>query len=171
MSEFNPLQAIMDAHGEDMAKERSRSQMTLGEAIQILSEMPQDAKVADLEPLGSYRGYYRDLAFGSRGRRTLDPRGLYAEWDRATFKSIPNTSAPDEAVIPSPEEYQTIADVLADCQSALGACFEGYKGGDFWMTAQTPLWVSGYGMASGEKLMALSVEDGILTLETEQEEW
>lgn len=51
-----------------------------------------------------------------------------------------------------------VADVLRDCRSAMGETFEGYKGGDYLMGKTTPLWVSAYGRASGDRLMGLGLE-------------
>ena len=39
----------------------------------------------------------------------------------------------------------TVYEFLSACQGALGATFEGYKGGDFVMEADTPLWGAFYG--------------------------
>ncbi len=50
------------------------------------------------------------------------------------------------------------ADLLAECKAAMGAVFEGYKGGDFVMGALTPLWISEYGHSSGRKLMAVHAD-------------
>lgn len=159
----HPFQAMVDGWSEDMARERARTGMTLGGAITALEALPQDAPVEGLEPLGSYRGYYRDLAFGSCGDRTHDRRGLYGDYDRETYEDIPDSRAPDDAVTPCPSDYETVADVLADCRSALGACFMGYKGGDFWMTAATPLWVAPYGVSTQDRLMAFVLgDDGVV---------
>lgn len=65
---------------------------------------------------------------------------------------------------------QAAVEVLADCRQALGTCFTGYKGGDFWMTGNTPLWDSPYGDASGLKVMGLKEQDGVVRLRTEKEE-
>ena len=51
--------------------------------------------------------------------------------------------------------------------AAMGAEFEGYKGGEYIMGANTPLWISEYGEASGTRIMAVNA-DG--TIETSQEE-
>jgi hypothetical protein len=42
---------------------RSKTQMTLGDMIDRLAAMPQDAEVDALGRPISYRGYYSDLAF------------------------------------------------------------------------------------------------------------
>lgn len=38
-----------------------------------------------------------------------------------------------------------VATVLADAESAVGAVFTGYKGGDFLMRDYTPIWLANYG--------------------------
>ena len=53
-------------------------------------------------------------------------------------------------------------ELLADCKAALGAEFEGYKGGEFVMGKTTPLWVAEYGVI-GQKLISLGVEGAIET--------
>lgn len=65
--------------------------------------------------------------------------------------------------------HPTVVDVLEDCREAMGSSFTGYKGGDFWMTGNTPLWDSAYGRASGLKVMGLDVRDGVVRLRTEEE--
>lgn len=47
-----------------------------------------------------------------------------------------------------------VLDLLDDCRAAMGQVFEGYKGGDFMMGANTPLWVADWGDC-GPKLMAV----------------
>lgn len=51
---------------------------------------------------------------------------------------------------------------LALCKGAMGEVFEGYKGGDFQMGRNTPLWLSNYG-TTGQKIMGLR-DDGSLEL-------
>jgi hypothetical protein len=43
----------------------------------------------------------------------------------------------------------TVAELLDECREALGSTFEGYKGGDFVMGWDTPLWRSEWGAVSG----------------------
>lgn len=50
----------------------------------------------------------------------------------------------------------------------LGQTFTGYKGGDFYMDSDTPVWISEYG-STGVKIM--SIEDGeTLTFLTQEDE-
>lgn len=55
-----------------------------------------------------------------------------------------------------------VSAALALCKSAMGEVFQGYKGGDFQMGRNTPLWVANYGDC-GQKLMAVR-DDGSLEL-------
>lgn len=56
----------------------------------------------------------------------------------------------------------SIKDALVFCRSALGKVFEGYKGGDFQMGENTPVWVAHYG-SCGQKIMSIQ-DDGTLEL-------
>ena len=51
------------------------------------------------------------------------------------------------------------------CRSAMGKVFEGYKGGDYLMGENTPLWLANYGQ-EGLRIMKLN-ENG--TVETAEE--
>lgn len=64
-----------------------------------------------------------------------------------------------EAVTPAPA-----ANLLADCMDAMGKSFTGYKGGDYYMHAGVPVWVSEYG-SCGVKLMAINDDGSIVTKE------
>ena len=65
------------------------------------------------------------------------------------------------------KEKMTAGDALKLCRSVLGETFEGYKGGDYDMGKQTPVWIAWYG-SCGDKFMSIS-ESG--KIETEKEEW
>jgi hypothetical protein len=51
-------------------------------------------------------------------------------------------------------------ELLADCRTAMGKVYQGYKGGDFRMHAMTPVWVASYGCC-GQKIMRLGVDGDI----------
>lgn len=61
-----------------LQRERSKTQMTLGDMIAALRKMPPDSVVANIREPCSYRGYYSDLAF-SRGNGTRPAADLLAE--------------------------------------------------------------------------------------------
>jgi hypothetical protein len=47
----------------------------------------------------------------------------------------------------------TVADVLSWCESANGATYSGWKGGEFTMTMGTPVWVANTGYSHGVALV------------------
>jgi len=49
-----------------------------------------------------------------------------------------------------PTENTKVADMLADAKSAIGATYEGYKGGDFTMDEDTRVHFAYYGSADDE---------------------
>jgi hypothetical protein len=51
-----------------------------------------------------------------------------------------------------PAENIPVAAMLAAARSALGATFEGYKGGSYEMYPGTPCWVAWYGEGAGETI-------------------
>lgn len=75
----------------------------------------------------------------------------------------------DVAFEPS-DEARSVADVLAEARGCMGEIFIGYKGGDYTMGRNTPVWISLYGMASGMRLMGLDVEaDPIRSVTAEED--
>ena len=65
-----------------------------------------------------------------------------------------------------PGAATTAGKLLVTSKAALGATFEGYKGGDFLMTAKTPLWLSAYGIDSGVAIIGLDDTGRFLTNRT-----
>ena len=61
---------------------------------------------------------------------------------------------------------RAVEQVRQDCTHALGNTYEGYKGGDFVMEGDTPLWVSDYGRASGVAIVKVRIEDDQVILQT-----
>lgn len=66
------------------------------------------------------------------------------------------------------EDAVTAGALLAECQAVLGTTLEGYKGGDFLMDEETPLWVSNYGTSSGLALTGVVDAGNKLILVTKQ---
>lgn len=56
----------------------------------------------------------------------------------------------------------TAGELLDVCKDAMYQRFTGYKGGEFTMHNDTPLWVADYGCC-GEKLITISASEGITT--------
>lgn len=58
----------------------------------------------------------------------------------------------------------TAGELLDKTCNAINNTFTGYKGGEFTMTAHSPIWVSGYGQASGLGLVGVQVESDCVHL-------
>lgn len=110
---------VQNQRNEEM---KTSPQLMLGEIIVAL-EAVKDKSVSvnfDFEyayptKLCSWRGIYRELAI----QFEFDP--------------------------PADGEQTTVEDVLEEFKSAIGKTFTGYKGGDFVMGKNTPVWVARYG--------------------------
>lgn len=57
----------------------------------------------------------------------------------------------------------TVADFLKQARGALGETYYGYKGGNYTMTAETPVWRAEYG-SCGDAIVLAQVMDGDLVL-------
>lgn len=125
---MNVVQDKLDAMMEIMRKERGKYHLTLGELIAALEELPPDFRVILAGDTGpSYAGY-------PSGAHSY--RGYYS----------------DLAFEPS-QEPVTAGEFLTECKTFVGFTFEGYKGGDFTMTEDTPLWVAHCGSGDGRAII------------------
>lgn len=70
----------------------------------------------------------------------------------------------------SPDGEQTVGEWLGRCRQAVGETFTGWKGGDFTMGEDTPVWVSCEG-STGPRLMDIIPGDGVLRLILQEEQW
>ena len=61
-------------------------------------------------------------------------------------------------------EKISAGDLLKQCRGAMGEIFEGYKGGEYAMHANTPLWVAEYGEC-GKKLVDVLDSGEVITAE------
>ena len=71
----------------------------------------------------------------------------------------------DLAFVPL-DEPRTVKEALKEAEKANGSTFEGYKGGDFTMARDTPVWYSHYGDC-GPAIIGITDEGVILTQEDE----
>jgi hypothetical protein len=59
-------------------------------------------------------------------------------------------------------DHMTVADALVTCRAAMGEVLIGYKGGEFQMGRNTPVWIAEYGHC-GKTFLAIR-DDGTLEL-------
>jgi hypothetical protein len=69
----------------------------------------------------------------------------------------------------SPADSATVESLLKHCRGSLDATFEGYKGGEFVMGADTPLWFAEYGCC-GRAIVDMREEMGRLVLVTKADD-
>lgn len=141
---MSDIQGIVDYVDSMMAKwaaERSEYHLTLGQLIAALKACPRGTCVKF------------DHNGGAPG--TFDSyRGYYSD-----------------LAIDSGNKPKTAAKLLSHAMRANGKAFHGYKGGDYVMTANTPLWNAPYGVC-GRAIVGTrySATDKVLTLITEDAE-
>lgn len=89
--------------------------MKLGDLIESLSAMNADDPV--------------EFADGTVPWRLCSWRGIYGE---LTIDSRPGG-------------YTTVGELLAEAREAVGKTFTGYKGGEYTMSLETPVWADQWG--------------------------
>lgn len=147
---------------------------TIGGLCAALSEQDAGALVfIDNRPptaLSSYRGYYDNLAIertdAEHAATETDEPGKPFELNMAGYSTY--TPGIGEVRIKSPA---TVGEFIAALSLAVGEPFEGYKGGQFYMSPSTDLWVSEYGQCDRLRIDAIEVLDGRVDLVTREEEW
>jgi hypothetical protein len=71
----------------------------------------------------------------------------------------------DDLSFEAAAEPVTVERLLVGAENCIGRTFEGYKGGDFLMDAETPLWLAPYG-CTGFAMVGISAQDGNLVIAT-----
>ena len=64
------------------------------------------------------------------------------------------------------EEPATVGVILELCKNMVGHTRTGYKGGDYLMTSDTPIWVANWGRCHSTALVNVIDEDWKVILET-----
>lgn len=62
----------------------------------------------------------------------------------------------------------TVGELRKEAEYALDNTFGGYKGGDYTMDADTPLWISAYGLVSGLAVIDIEATPESVVLRTKQ---
>ena len=139
------IDSVLAAVREGVDATLRGTMMTLGEFIAELEALDQDLEISFLYPEGTaerlddewhqYTG-----VFGLGDLRSY--RGYYQYLAFGPSKVI-----------------GTVGEALEKAKSAIGEVFEGYKGGDYEMTAETLLWCSYYGESSELKVISVVATD------------
>lgn len=110
--------------------------MRLGELIDTLEKLPSEAEVR--------------FDTGDSPKRFDSWRGVYAQL----------------TLIRNGSKRKTVGQLLAEARAADGGVFKGYKGGDFTMDRDTPVWADDYGECVYNALIGARMEDGKVVLAT-----
>lgn len=133
VSDFT-MKMVNDAVASVRAAQLAASdQMTLGQIIDACKAIPARD---DLQIVVFDFEYARPTSFNSW-------RGIYAEL----------------AITFSLEGHISLRDFIALADGADGDTFTGYKGGEFTMTRETPVWVANYGNAGSTAVVGV-YDDG-----------
>lgn len=116
---------------------RKEYHVTLGEMLKILSDVPLKDVTVPVVVTEIDGG-----TIGSVGR-PHSYRGYYVD---LAFDHVR-------------EEPRTVEQFLDTCRSALGGTFIGWKGGEFTMDEDTPLWVAEVG-STGYAILGAFLDDG-----------
>ena len=133
------LQKLVDAINATASQERANYHITLGDLVSALEKADPDAWVI------------YDTTEESAPSAPQSYRGYYCDL------SFPPSSTPIK-----------VRELLNEARDAIGSTFEGYKGGDYRMSSDTPLWASPYGSANGVGIMDVKTIGGRVVLITKQ---
>lgn len=124
------IQKLFDAMSDTARVERSHYHLTLGAAITKLEAMDPALTVVCSDDASSAPGY------------AMSYRGYYSD---IAFSPVPATD---------------VAAFLATCRNALDTTMEGYKGGEYLMHKDVPIWIAEYGCSGDRAVVDLVQVDG-----------
>ena len=130
------LQAIVNTMNEQTSDTRAGYHLTYGQLVDILKTAPKTAKLDKrVLGIGSWRGSYIEIALYT------NDTGLYCQDGEYTgaYKDIEDWEKTHAIEV---EELPTNANELGTLlESIIGKDFIGYKGGNFTISRNKPLWL------------------------------
>lgn len=136
---MSEIQRLFDAISDSNRRVRSEYHLTLGDFIEKLKAVKNKNKLIKTD-LGDGIG------------NCMSYRGHYA----------------DLSFEPS-EKICTVEEILPKAEKALGNTYEGYKGGDFTMGEDTPLWSAYYGDTGRAIIGFVETDDSVVLITKEIE--
>lgn len=70
----------------------------------------------------------------------------------------------EQLALGSDDKARMVADVFADARAADGETFDGYKGGSYAMSRDTPVWAAEWGDTSDYGIAGARMENGVAVL-------
>ena len=141
--------------GEASSRERGNYHLTYGELVDFLKSAPKNKKFdSRINGIGSYRGYYTDIALftDEYGLSVEDEEfnGDYKEYEK--WRKEHRTSI-DEL----PRNANELGELL---ESLIGKDFSGYKGGNYTITREKPLWFENEDSNASERAV-ISIDENL----------
>ena len=133
------IQKLVDTMGDASRNTRSDYHLTLGGLIEALEKFSPDVVVVCGDVPTDHPG------------DAMSYRGYYSD---LAFEPV-NTPV-------------TCGELLQECKRVAGETLQGYKGGDFLMGADTPLWIAEYGGSGGRAVVGISASEGRAVLAIKQ---
>lgn len=130
------------------------AQMTVGEAIAVL-ENSQLTYESDGKENDKYVSFQFEYVY---------PTGLDS-W-RGSYAELAINFDWADRISPKQSEQPTAKEFLGWLKECIGKTYTGYKGGDYVMGKNTPLWVANYGNSGETGLIGIDVDDFGVTLYT-----
>lgn len=150
------LQKLIDSMNEQSMNERSNYHLTYGELIKALEDAPANAFFDErVKGIGSWRGSYIEIALFT------DSSGFHAE--RMEFNGDYKTEYDDwkKNNVVSAEELPKMARELAELlKSLVGLEFVGYKGGNYRISENKPLWLNS-DEGSWENIAIIGIDENL----------
>lgn len=138
----------IDEDDDDLARKVKNGLMTVQEFLKISSERWRKRRSATQMTLGAMIDRLAGMPPDAPVVGLENPHSYRGYYSDLAFE------------LPSGASPKTAASLLEECKAALGQGFEGYKGGNFIMGCDTPVWVAFYGR-EGLKLLGIR-DDGQL---------
>ena len=124
---------------------KTSPQLTLGEIILKLESVTNKELplyIGEKRPMGldSWRGSYDELAIQTESFGSYQTSEVEKTFSDMVFYKSKNFG----------KKNPNVSEFISILKEAVGKTFTGYKGGDFLMSKNTPVWFAEYGMASDE---------------------
>lgn len=130
------IQTLMDSMSAVTRRTRSKYHLTLGDLVEFLESSNPDWEFK--------------LTMHEKDAHLVAPHSYRGYYSDLAFEFESGAS--------------TVGETLALVKPCLDQVFAGYKGGDYTMDADTPLWLASYGSAGGLAIISLDVKPGSVTL-------
>lgn len=153
------MQKIVDMINSVSQKERSMYHLTFGKLIDALKKAKDTDRITPtITGIGSYRGYYSDLALMTK---TIGTEPMYSkkfDYMTVTSEEMDKLEFSIKRLSENPHE------LVKQLESMIGKYTDGYKGGLNIVDIDTPLWIAEhYGDCSDNAVIGITDDLKLIT--------